>query len=49
LNELLTLRESIVKQSILTGENVTNQLAFIDQRIAEARQNSKILPSFRKV
>ena len=49
LNELLTLRESIVKQSLLTGENVTNQLALLDQRIAEARQNSKILPSFRKV
>lgn len=49
LNELLTLRESIVKHSILTGENVTNQLADLDKRIAEARQNSKILPSFRKV
>ena len=49
LNELLTLRESIVKNGLLTGQDVTNQLAILDQRINEARQNSRILPSFKKV
>lgn len=49
LNELLTLRESIVRNGLLTGQNVTTELALLDQKIAEARQNSKILPSFSKV
>jgi hypothetical protein len=49
LNELLSLRESIVKSGLLTNRDVTDQLAEIDKLIAEARQNSKILPSFRKV
>ena len=49
LNELLTLRESIVKQGLLTGQDVTSQLAILDQRINEARQNSRILPSFSRV
>ena len=49
LNELLTLRESIVKQGLISGQDVSTQLGLLDQRIAEARQNSKILPSFKKV
>lgn len=49
LNELLTLRESIVKQGLVSGTDISTQLALLDQRIDEARQNSKILPSFSKV